>query len=114
MALLGDSAWCVTLYAGMGVSAGLVGADLLGSMLRRHPDDLETALTEWEGKLRPVITEWQGTAEGLRQWFNPSGRRENLLRFFWTRGEGWPVIGHWVRQFFRRGRVSKNADVAAV
>ncbi len=112
--LMGDSAWCVTLYAGMGVSAGLVGADLLGSMLQRHPDDLETALTEWEGKLRPVITEWQGTAEGLRQWFNPSGRRENLLRLFWTRGEDWPVIGRWVQQFFMRGRVSKNADVAAL
>jgi 2-polyprenyl-6-methoxyphenol hydroxylase-like FAD-dependent oxidoreductase len=114
VALIGDSAWCVTLYAGMGVSAGLVGADLLGTMLQRHPDDLKTAMTEWERKLQPVITEWQGSAEPMRQWFNPSGRREALIRHFWTRGEGWPIIGHYVRQFFMRGRASKNADVAAV
>jgi 2-polyprenyl-6-methoxyphenol hydroxylase-like FAD-dependent oxidoreductase len=45
--LVGDSAWCVTLYAGMGVSAGLAGADLLGTMLGRH-GNIERALTEWE------------------------------------------------------------------
>ncbi|EST18807.1 hypothetical protein [Streptomyces roseochromogenus] len=32
--LIGDSAWRVTLYAGMGVSAGLAGADLLLRFLR--------------------------------------------------------------------------------
>ncbi|MGS2648361.1 FAD-dependent monooxygenase [Streptosporangium sp. G12] len=111
--LIGDSAWCVTLYAGMGVSAGLAGSDLLGTMLRRHPDDLATAMTEWERKLRPAVTEWQGSAEPMRQWFNPFGRREALVRHFWTRGEDWPVIGHYVRQFFMRGRVAKNADIAA-
>ncbi|SDK82593.1 2-polyprenyl-6-methoxyphenol hydroxylase [Nonomuraea maritima] len=112
--LVGDSAWCVTLYAGMGVSAGLAGADLLGSMLLRHPDDLTRALTEWQRTLRPSVTEWQGSAEGLRQWFNPSGRREMLMRFIWTRGEGWPVVGRWVRKLLpthqgpeERGRCSR-------
>jgi hypothetical protein len=52
--LVGDSAWCVTLYAGMGVSSGLAGADLLGTMVERHPDDLDTALTGWE---RGVLTD---------------------------------------------------------
>ena len=36
---LGDAAWCVTLYAGMGASTALAGADLLGTMLDRHPAD---------------------------------------------------------------------------
>ncbi|MEU6782183.1 FAD-dependent monooxygenase [Nonomuraea angiospora] len=35
--LVGDAAWCVTLYAGMGASSGMAGADLLGTMPARHP-----------------------------------------------------------------------------
>ncbi|WP_329048701.1 hypothetical protein OG738_39390 [Amycolatopsis sp. NBC_01488] len=42
--LVGDSAWCVTLYAGMGVSMGMSGADLLGTMLERHPGNVAGAL----------------------------------------------------------------------
>jgi 2-polyprenyl-6-methoxyphenol hydroxylase-like FAD-dependent oxidoreductase len=42
--LVGDAAWCVTFYVGMGVSLGFAGADLLGIMIERHPTDVETAL----------------------------------------------------------------------
>ncbi|WP_329343478.1 hypothetical protein OG252_44745 [Streptomyces sp. NBC_01352] len=34
--LLGDSAWCLTLYSGMGASTALVGTDLLGTLLQRN------------------------------------------------------------------------------
>ena len=78
--LVGDSAWCVTLYAGMGVSAGLVGADLLGSMLERHPDDLEAALTEWERGLRPYISHYQDAAPDERKIFVMDNRRQILMR----------------------------------
>jgi 2-polyprenyl-6-methoxyphenol hydroxylase-like FAD-dependent oxidoreductase len=78
--LVGDSAWCVTLYAGMGVSAGLAGADLLGSMLERHPDDLEAALTEWERGLRPYITHYQDAAPDERKIFVMDNHRQILMR----------------------------------
>ena len=34
--LLGDAAWCVTLFAGHGAALALAGADHLGAALRRH------------------------------------------------------------------------------
>ncbi|MEU8916433.1 hypothetical protein [Streptomyces nigrescens] len=57
--LVGDSAWCVTLYAGMGASAGLAGADLLGTMLDSHPDNVGRALAKWENALRPYVEHYQ-------------------------------------------------------
>lgn len=78
--LVGDSAWCVTLYAGMGVSSGLAGADLLGTMLERHPDDLEAALTQWERGLRPYITRYQDGAPDDRRIFVVDNRAQILLR----------------------------------
>ncbi|WP_410612483.1 FAD-dependent monooxygenase [Amycolatopsis sp. lyj-109] len=77
--LVGDSAWCVTLYAGMGVSSGLTGADLLGTMLERH-DDLETALTEWERALRPYVDHYQDGAFADRKIFMADNRPEILFR----------------------------------
>lgn len=53
--LVGDSAWCLTLYSEMGVSTGLASGELLGNMLETYPDDMERALTRWEEKLRPFI-----------------------------------------------------------
>ncbi len=78
--LVGDSAWCVTLYAGMGVSSGLAGADLLGAMLERHPDDLGTALVEWERALRPYITHYQDGAPEDRKIFVVDNRTQLLAR----------------------------------
>ncbi|WP_326835261.1 FAD-dependent monooxygenase [Amycolatopsis rhabdoformis] len=111
--LVGDSAWCVTLYAGMGVSAGLAGADLLGTMLQRHPDDLETALTEWETRLRPSVTHWQECAGPMRVLFNPAGTRELLGRRVAARGVRYPVLGPILRRKRTRSMMVKNVDVAA-
>lgn len=76
--LVGDAAWCVTLYAGMGATSGLVGAEALGQMLQKHPDDLEQALTAWEDKLRPAIAEFQKSAGPMRVIFTQGSRREQL------------------------------------
>ncbi len=67
--LVGDSAWCVTLYAGMGVSSGLTGAELLGTVLERHPGDIDTALGEWEQTMRPYIDHYQHSAFDQRKIF---------------------------------------------
>lgn len=57
--LLGDSAWCLTLYSGMGASTALAGADLLGTVLQRNPGNPARALREWEMRLRPFIADHQ-------------------------------------------------------
>lgn len=44
--LVGDSAWCPTLYSGMGATLGLGGANLLGKALQKYPDNIEHALNK--------------------------------------------------------------------
>lgn len=63
--LLGDSAWCMTLYSGMGVSGGLYGADTFGQMIAKY-QDLDKAITEWEKIMRPFVRKNQFLAS-IRQ-----------------------------------------------
>ncbi|MET8003586.1 hypothetical protein [Nonomuraea glycinis] len=53
--LVGDAAWCLSLYAGMGASSAIAGGELLGTMLHRHPGDVPAALRNWEARMRPFI-----------------------------------------------------------
>ena len=67
--LLGDAAWCPTLYSGMGATSGLAGADALDIMLARHPGDVEGALVAWERQLCPAIDVFQRSALLMRSLF---------------------------------------------
>ncbi|MFE5563969.1 FAD-dependent oxidoreductase [Amycolatopsis japonica] len=78
--LVVDAAWCVTLYAGMGVSSGLVGAELLGTLLERHPADVGSALNAWEQALRPYIDHYLDGAAADRKVFVVDNRLEILFR----------------------------------
>lgn len=70
--LLGDAAWCVTLFAGHGAALALAGADQLGASLQRH-DDVPMALAEWEAGLRPEAARRQALARrGMLQYVPPS------------------------------------------
>ncbi|KOG40647.1 FAD-dependent monooxygenase [Streptomyces varsoviensis] len=60
VALAGDAAHCASPYSGMGVSGGLVGAHVLAGEINRHPDDLPTALANYDRTLRPFVDEIQG------------------------------------------------------
>ncbi|THV30006.1 FAD-dependent oxidoreductase [Glycomyces paridis] len=71
--LLGDAAWCVTLFAGYGAALALSGADLLGDALERHGDDVPAALAEWEPLLRPEVRKRQALARrGMAQFAPPT------------------------------------------
>jgi 2-polyprenyl-6-methoxyphenol hydroxylase-like FAD-dependent oxidoreductase len=110
--LVGDSAWCVTLYAGMGVSAGLAGADLLGTMLGRY-SDIEHALTEWQSQLRPFITYYQQLGLHQTDHFTPD-RRHITLRRAMMKGMTKPVTAQVLRFMMshnKSGRM-KEADIA--
>jgi 2-polyprenyl-6-methoxyphenol hydroxylase-like FAD-dependent oxidoreductase len=78
--LVGDAAWCMTTYSGMGASSALRGGAALGAALQEHPDDLDAALDAWEAGLRPFITEQQDSARVKQQRFVPSSRLTEVLR----------------------------------
>lgn len=80
--LLGDAAWCPTLYSGMGATSGLAGADALGIALAKHPNDVEAALTAWEERLRPAIAEFQQAAYPMRELFTQTSPAEQRKQSF--------------------------------
>ncbi|GAA2161285.1 MULTISPECIES: FAD-dependent monooxygenase [Glycomyces] len=86
--LAGDAAWCLTLYSGMGASTGMAGADLLGTMIERHPGDLTGALRAWEAKLRPFVEFHQDTGMAMRALFVPADAEEMRMRRVFNRIAG--------------------------
>ncbi|MCF6470990.1 FAD-dependent oxidoreductase [Nonomuraea sp. MG754425] len=110
--LVGDAAWCVTLYAGMGVSAGLAGADLLGTMLARHPRDVPGALERWERRLRPAIDDLQDNGMRMRSLFIPISRVELLWRRALMRLLKLPVISWLFVPWQRRLASLRERDFA--
>lgn len=78
--LVGDAAWCMNLYSGMGATSSLRGGAALGVTLQEHRDDLAAALDAWEAGLRPFITKNQRSARLKQQMFVPSSRRAEALR----------------------------------
>ncbi|MFI6184174.1 FAD-dependent monooxygenase [Nonomuraea sp. NPDC051191] len=113
--LVGDAAWCLSLYSGMGASTGIAGGELLGTMLERHPDDVAEALAKWEARMRPFVLEEQKGALELRTLFTPHDRKEHLYRTIWLRLITTPVIGSVMGKAIDNGgeMANKNFDVAA-
>lgn len=65
--LIGDAAWCLSLYSGMGASSALVAAAALREPLQSalasgRPNAVEDALDGWERRLRPSIEKWRKAA----------------------------------------------------
>ncbi|MFD6726561.1 oxidoreductase, partial [Streptomyces sp. NPDC060131] len=77
--LVGDAAWCMNLYSGMGATSSLRGGAALGAALQEHPDDLAAALDAWEAGLRPFITSQRRSARIKQQRFVPSSRPVQVL-----------------------------------
>ncbi|MFC5832774.1 FAD-dependent monooxygenase [Nonomuraea insulae] len=70
--LLGDAAWCVTLFAGYGSALAVGGADRLGTELERHPGDLPAALAAWEAELRPEVDKKQKLGRRVKGVYAPA------------------------------------------
>ncbi|GAB2530546.1 FAD-dependent oxidoreductase [Nocardia heshunensis] len=71
--LLGDAAWCVTVFAGYGAALALDGADRLGTTLAAHDADLPAALATWETSLRPEVAKRQALArKGISRFAPPT------------------------------------------
>ncbi|MFG2631798.1 FAD-dependent monooxygenase [Streptomyces sp. NPDC048473] len=91
--LVGDAAWSMTVFSGMGVSTGIAGPELLGTSLLTYPDDITAALTEWETRLRPFVNYHQKLAQKQRPILAPANRRELLTTSTVTRGLQLPAAG---------------------
>ncbi|MEV6860931.1 FAD-dependent oxidoreductase [Streptosporangium subroseum] len=70
--LLGDAAWCVTLFAGYGSSLAVGGADLLGAALENNPGDIPAALAQWEARLRPEVNKKQKLGRRVKGVYAPA------------------------------------------
>nr|WP_055504757.1 FAD-dependent monooxygenase [Nonomuraea pusilla] len=94
--LVGDAAWCVTLFAGYGTSLAVAGAYELGTVLQRHPGDLPTALREWEAGLRPEAEERQAMGRRNSGSHAPASRLDLLKRDLPLRLSTLPPVTRWL------------------
>ena len=79
VALIGDAAWCLTLYSGLGVSAGIAGANLLSNLLRENLS-LDEVLPIWNARmLEYVAAQQQDVLEEGRAFFVPADTKEYLM-----------------------------------
>jgi 2-polyprenyl-6-methoxyphenol hydroxylase-like FAD-dependent oxidoreductase len=113
VALLGDSAWCVTLYSGMGASSALAGADLLGTVLQRNPGNPARALREWEMRLRPFIAGHQKNGRRDLVAFVPQTRQDKARRTLTQTLLGNSTGKRVVQRLFAGQFKEKSIDVAA-
>jgi 2-polyprenyl-6-methoxyphenol hydroxylase-like FAD-dependent oxidoreductase len=88
--LVGDAAWCPTLYSGQGSALALVGGESLGTHLAAHPEDVEAGLASWEAAHRPQAAAAGSAARRSRHFFLPGNRLVGALRWGALRLASWP------------------------
>ena len=89
--LLGDAAWCVTLFAGSGSALAVAGADLLGTHLARQ-SDVPAALRSWELELRPKVEKKQRAGRLAKDLFVPSDPLGLWLRHISLKAAASPLV----------------------
>ncbi|MEV0761893.1 FAD-dependent monooxygenase [Nocardia sp. NPDC050435] len=100
--LLGDAAWCVTVFAGYGAALALDGADRLGSALAEYGADLAAAFDAWESALRPEVRKRQTLARRGMSRFAPSTRAQVWANEMTLRAIQLPGIRGLVRRAIQR------------
>ncbi|MFB6679407.1 FAD-dependent monooxygenase [Streptomyces sp. NPDC056390] len=88
--LVGDAAWCMTLYSGQGSGMGIAGGELLARMVTEH-DHLSAALGEWETQLRPAVAKHQKEALRMQHFFMPVNRFGHIARSTMIRTANTPM-----------------------
>lgn len=111
--LVGDSAWSLTAYSGMGASTALAGADYLGTVLQRNPGSPARALREWEARLRPFAATHQEIGRRDLVMFVPQTRRDKAGRTMSQVLLGTAAGKRMMRRVFAGKFAPKSVDVAA-
>lgn len=91
--LVGDAAWCPTLYSGLGISAAFAGGELLAHELKNDPDNVERALQSWETKFRPYAEYYQKMGRDHQFVHAPADEKELRRRNRLHRLRTSPLIG---------------------
>jgi 2-polyprenyl-6-methoxyphenol hydroxylase-like FAD-dependent oxidoreductase len=108
--LIGDAAWCPTLYSGMGASSGMAGSELLGDILETYPDNLSLALLKWEERMRPFADGLQQSALNERIIFTPHSEVQRVLRAALFSLMAQPAVRHIMGRFNNRNNL-KSFDI---
>lgn len=100
--LLGDAAFAPSFLAGQGSALAMIGGYVLAGELKRSPDDVPTALANYQRRLFAFMLSKQDAAIGLAPTFVPKSEFGLTVRAFASRllGVGWfanMVMGRSVR-----------------
>ncbi|MFC5064690.1 FAD-dependent oxidoreductase [Actinomycetospora atypica] len=99
--LLGDAAWCPTLYSGHGSALALTGGEALGRHLRVADDarspDVPGALARWEAEQRPGTDAARSAARRARHFFLPGNRLVAAIRGAALRVASWSPVARLLR-----------------
>ncbi|MGW2162031.1 FAD-dependent oxidoreductase [Nonomuraea sp. NPDC001699] len=101
--LLGDAAWCVTLFAGYGSSLAVGGADRLGTELAAHPGDLPAALAAWEAAIRPEAERKQKLGRRVKGVYAPANPLVLWLSLLPLRLASLPPVRRYMTRRFIKG-----------
>lgn len=111
--LLGDAAWCPTLYSGHGSALALTGGESLGRHLPATRADVPAALRRWEAEQRPVTEEARSAARRARHFFLPGNRLVAALRWSALWFASRPAVGRALRAL-NGGRADVHPTVTHV
>ncbi|WP_424532599.1 FAD-dependent monooxygenase [Sphaerisporangium viridialbum] len=101
--LLGDAAWCVTLFAGYGSSLAVGGADRLGTELDAHPGDIPAALAAWEAAIRPEAERKQKLGRRVKGVYAPANPVLLWLSLLPLRLASLPPVRRYMTRRFIKG-----------
>ncbi|MDO4252306.1 MAG: FAD-dependent oxidoreductase [Rothia sp. (in: high G+C Gram-positive bacteria)] len=111
--LVGDSAWCLTLYSGMGASCALAGAETLGTFLARAHNDIYRGLAQWEKYMRPYIEQQMKSGRAMRSFFTVENELEAQARSLRTKLYSSKLVGRYGRKVSSVLLKSKLEDIGA-
>ena len=101
--LLGDAAWCVTLFAGYGSSLAVGGADLLCTELAANPGDIPVALNAWEAAVRPEAERKQKLGRRVKGVYAPANPVLLWLSLLPLRLASLPPVRRYMTRRFIKG-----------
>lgn len=98
VALLGDSAHCLTLVSGQGAGMAMASAYLLAQALGTDAHDVASTLSEHEARLRPTIERLQVRSRKMAAWFIPATPRAFAVRNAVMRWLPRPLLARFLRR----------------
>ncbi|MEJ2871384.1 FAD-dependent monooxygenase [Actinomycetospora sp. OC33-EN08] len=116
--LLGDAAWCPTLYSGHGSALALSGGEALGRHLQvgadgTGPADVAASLAAWEAEQRPGTRTARSAARRARHFFLPGNRVVTAVRAVAMWVASWPIVSRVFGSGARTRRVDVHRTVTA-